>query len=618
MPPGTRELHISNITLVILYLLPLFIMANYHEQLLRLKLYGQPYMPTDMTQLAYALDLQSRRLWAEFKNWAFNYYFAPHNSPWGPLALFRDAIVAYTVILMLRKLFRQLYGVGIVASIHEFVQAIARRVVGVVMALPPIRNKIEKELDSTIEMMEHQIVKNDEALLQFPKLPPSGIPSEIVVGEIEKLQEILAHSDWESGRVSGAVYHGGEELLDLQLKAYHMYSVANQLHPDIFPGIRKMEAEVVAMVLKLFNAPELGCGATTSGGTESLLLTGLAAREYARKYRGVREPEVIAPVTVHAGIEKACTYFNMKLHKVELDPKTFQVDVKKVKRLINSNTVLLVGSAPNYPHGIIDDIEALSKLAVRYDIPLHVDACLGSFIVSFLEKSNVHDDRVIPIFDFRAPGVTSISCDTHKYGFAPKGSSIIMYRNSKLRECQYYILSNWTGGMYGSPTLAGSRPGALMAGCWATMLNIGESGYSKSCYDIVSATMKAKEAIKTHALLSKHLEILGDPIASVIAFRTRPKSNLNIYVIGDAMTKKGWHLASLQRPAALHFAFTRLTVPVVDTMIGDLVEIVDEQKDSAEKPKSDTAALYGVAGSISTAGVANEIIAAYLDLLYKL
>lgn len=593
-------------------------MGNYHEQFLRLKFYGQPYMPTDITQLVYVLDLQSRRMLAEFKLWAINYYFAPHNSPWGYLALARDVIVAYTVIRIVRKVFRQLYGVGIVTSVYGLVQSIAKRVVGVVMALPPIRNKIEKELDSTKEMMESQIIKNDDALLQFPKLPLEGLPGEIIVTEIEKLQQILAHSDWENGRVSGAVYHGGKELLDLQLNAYHIYSVANQLHPDVFPGIRKMEAEVVAMVLKLFNSPELGCGSTTSGGTESLLLTGLAAREYGRKYRGVSEPEVIAPVTVHAGIEKACSYFGMKLHKVDLDPKTFQVNVKKVKRLINSNTVLLVGSAPNYPHGIIDDIEELSKLAVKYKIPLHVDACLGSFIVSFLEKSNVHGDRDLPIFDFRAPGVTSISCDTHKYGFAPKGSSIIMYRDPKLRECQYYILSDWTGGMYGSPTLAGSRPGALMAGCWATLLNIGESGYTKSCFDIVSATMKSKETIKTHPLLSKHFEILGDPIASVIAFRTRPESNLNIYVVGDSMSKRGWHLATLQRPAALHFAFTRLTVPVVDQMLSDLVEVVNEQKDIVEKPKSDTAALYGVAGNISTAGVAEEIIAAYLDLLYKL
>lgn len=593
-------------------------MSDFHEQLIRLKFFGQPYLPTNWTQLVYALDLQLRRFLLEAKNHANQHYFAPQTYPWGYLALIRDLIVAWVVLKFLRAVFHQVFGLGIAASTKQIGICLTKKVSGAVMSLPPIRRKIQKELDSTVKMIEREVIKNDDALLQFPKLPAAGVHSDVVINEIENAQLVLSHSDWKNGRVSGAVYHGGDDLLELQLKAYHMYSVANQLHPDVFPGLRKMEAEVVAMVLNLFNAPELGCGSTTSGGTESLLLAGLSAREFGRKYKGITEPEVIAPVTVHAGIEKACSYFKMKLHKVDIDPKTFQVDVRKVKRLINKNTVLLVGSAPNYPHGIIDNIEALSELAVKYKIPLHVDACLGSFIVTFLEKSKVHGDRKLPLFDFRVPGVTSISCDTHKYGFAPKGSSIIMYRDDKLRECQYYILSDWTGGMYGSPTLAGSRPGALMAGCWATLVNIGEKGYSDSCYNIVGASMKVRNAIETDPLLSEHLEILGDPIGSVIAFRARPTSKINIYAFGDSMTKKGWHLATLQRPAALHFAFTRLTVPAVDDMIQDLLTTAEEQKNNTETVKSDTAALYGVAGSVSTAGVADKIIVAFLDSLYKL
>ena len=230
----------------------------------------------------------------------------------------------------------------------------------------------------------------------------------------------------------------------------------------------------------------------------------------------------------------------MKLRRVDLDPVTYQVDVKKVERLINSNTVLLCGSAPNYPHGIIDDFQALSDLAIKYNIPLHVDACLGSFIVSFLERSKVHKDKKLPLFDFRLPGVTSISCDTHKYGFAPKGSSIIMYRDPKLRECQYYISSDWTGGMYGSPTLAGSRPGALVVGCWATLINIGKDGYTKFCYDIVLAAMKLKSAIKENPSLAKYLEIIGDPIGSVVAFKVRldQEDHLSIYEISDLLSKR--------------------------------------------------------------------------------
>ncbi|CAK9439149.1 uncharacterized protein LODBEIA_P33730 [Lodderomyces beijingensis] len=550
----------------------------------------------------------------------FKYYLVYDNF-WGSVYLVRDLSFIYLVYSTIAHVLGAVWRNGLLGLIGQMYSTISVAISSRVMALPFIKSKIDKELSSTVAKMEKEIMKNSEELQQFPTLPAHGLPHKEVSSELVKLQN-LKHQKWSDGRVSGAVYHGGDDLLKLQSEAYHQYSVANQLHPDVFPGVRKMEAEVVAMVLDIFNAPEGACGTTTSGGTESLLLTGLASREYGRKYKKITKPEVIAPVTIHAGIEKACYYFGMKLHKVALDPVTFQVDLKKVKKLINSNTVLLCGSAPNYPHGIIDDIEGLSKLAVRYKIPLHVDACLGSFIVSFLESSKVHGERKIPLFDFRLPGVTSISCDTHKYGFAPKGSSIIMYRNPVLREGQYYISSDWTGGMYGSPTLAGSRPGALMVGCWATLVNIGKDGYQKSCIDIVSTSMKVKKTIESDPTLSEYLEIIGDPLGSVIAFKVKKgKDNeLSIYELGDTLSKKGWHFATLQNPAGLHFAFTRLTTPVVDELIRDLIESTKESVENTKKngpQRGDTAALYGIAGSVHTAGLADRLIVAFLDTLYK-
>lgn len=596
-------------------------MVATEQAFIKLKYFGQPYIPTDYKELLFVADIHSRRLYHHIRHVFLEHYFHS-NTEWswtGAVALVRDLLVLYWVLSFVGQLYVVIRGYGILGVVSQCITKIKKTFFAVVMQLPPIRNKVNEEFAKTKVKVEQELMKNDDSLLQFPELPPIGLSPDVVLSEFDLLDLALAHSDWSNGRVTGAVYHGGDELLLLQLKAYEKFSVANQLHPDAFPAVRKMEAEVVAMVLRLFNGPDLGCGTTTSGGTESLLLAGLAAREYGRRTKGIHRPEVIAPVTVHAGIDKACYYFNMKLHKVDVDPKTYQVDVGKVKKLINANTVLLVGSAPNYPHGIIDDIESLSKLAVKYKIPLHVDACLGSFIVTFLAKSGVHGDRKLPLFDFRVPGVTSISCDTHKYGFAPKGSSIIMYRNPDIRQCQYYVLSDWTGGMYGSPTLAGSRPGALMAGCWASLINIGENGYRDLCYDIVSATMKLKTAIQENKVLNQHLEVLGDPIASVVAFTTKPSSKINIYLVGDAVGKRGWHFATLQNPQALHFALTRLTVPVIDLLIEGLVEAVEEVVASGDEgPKSDTAALYGVAGNVSTAGVADRLIVTFLDTLYKL
>lgn len=560
-------------------------------------------------------------LYHQFKLLILIQYFSNNDKVWGSIYLARDIFFILFVYNTVLKILQAVWGYGITGIVKNLYRSVFSCISRKFLSLPFIKSKIDKELNQTIEKIEQQVMQNDESLMQFKELPSEGLTDVVVTEELVKLQD-LKHTDWVNGRVSGAVYHGGDDLLKLQLEAYHKYSVANQLHPDVFPGVRKMEAEVVAMVLSIFNAPEGACGCTTSGGTESLLLAGLAAREHARKYKGITAPEVIAPITVHAGIEKACYYFGMKLHKVDLDLKTYKVDVGKVKRLINKNTVLLVGSAPNYPHGIIDDIEALSKLAVKHDIPLHVDACLGSFIVTFLESSKVHGSKKLPLFDFRVPGVTSISCDTHKYGFAPKGSSIIMYRSPKMRECQYYISSDWTGGMYGSPTLAGSRPGALMVGCWATLVHIGRDGYKKNCFDIVSATMKLRKAIETDPILSKYLEVLGDPLGSVIAFKVKSSQadNLSIYELSDLLGKKGWHFATLQHPAALHFALTRLTVPVIDELIDDLVSCTEKAVAYVKehgKTTGDTAAMYGIAGSIHTSGLADKLITAFLDTMYK-
>lgn len=475
-----------------------------------------------------------------------------------------------------------------------------------VQKLPFVRAKIDKEVNKVLSKVESELLRRDTTKY-YTEVPENGWSPEHVL-EVLDVNTNMSRTKWEDGRVSGAVYHGGDEMLDLQSKAYREYSVANQLHPDIFPGIRKMESEIVQMVLNLFHAPPEGCGTTTSGGTESLLLTCLAARAKAFRERGVTEPEILAPNTIHAAFDKAAYYFNMKLVHVPLDPKTFQMDLKVAKKLINKNTVLLAGSAPNFPHGIIDDIEGLSKLALQHNIPLHVDACLGSFIVPFMEDAGFP----LPPFDFRLPGVTSISCDTHKYGFAPKGSSIIMYRNNELRNYQYFVTAQWTGGLYGSPTLAGSRPGALMAGCWASIMRMGRDGYIESCKGIVGATRKLRAAIEDDI---EELYILGDPLASVIAFSS---DVINTYELVDILTKKGWHLNALQKPAAIHVAATRLTIAAIDDLITDLKASVAELvARGSVKATGEVAALYGVAGSISTAGVADRMAAGFLDCLYR-
>jgi sphinganine-1-phosphate aldolase len=372
------------------------------------------------------------------------------------------------------------------------------------------------------------------------------------------------------------------------------------------------------MTLGLFHSPESGAGVTTSGGTESIIMAVLAARQKAYAERGVREPEMVLPETAHVAFRKAAQYFKIKIHKVPCPAPSYKVHIATVSRLINSNTILLVGSAPNFPHGIVDDIPALSRLALKYKLPLHVDCCLGSFVIPFLAKAGFP----APDFDFRVPGVTSISVDTHKYGFAPKGNSVVLYRSAEMRRYQYYVCPDWSGGVYASPNMAGSRPGALIAGCWASLMKMGEDGYLSTCLKIVGATKKIEERIRTSDSLRYSISVIGKPMVSVVAFRanTAQKDSfykVDIYDIADAMSAKGWHLNALQDPPAIHVAVTIPIVSAVDELLKDLEDVVEAVRGNPTEKKGNAAALYGVAGALPDKSVVRELAEGFLDTLYK-
>lgn len=282
--------------------------------------------------------------------------------------------------------------------------------------------------------------------------------------------------------------------------------------------------------------------------------------------------------------------------------------------MLDINFTQIVGSAPNFPHGIIDDISGLSKIALRRRIPLHVDACLGSFLVPFLEKAGFPTTP----FDFRIKGVTSISCDTHKYGFAPKGNSVLLFRTKKLRAYGYFITATWPGGVYASPTLAGSRAGSLIAGTWVSLMTQGENGYTTSCRDIVGAAKIIESGIREK--LGPDLYVLGEPMVSVVAFSSK---TINIYEVADEMNTLGWHLNALQDPPAIHIACTKPTVSATGKFLEDLEKAVKEVKLRGEKSGAskaaagDTAALYGVAGSLPNKSVINSMAIGFVDTLYK-
>lgn len=464
------------------------------------------------------------------------------------------------------------------------------------------------EPDRSMELMaqiEKTLKPYRQGFASYPSLPEAGVDREEILREMERMGQLEA-AKWREGFVSGAVYHGDPEHIDFINRVYALNSQSNPLHPDVWPSTTKFEAEIVSMTARMLHGdPEQGvCGTVSSGGTESILLAMKTYRDWAWQTKGITEPELIIPTTAHAAFVKAGEYFGLKVIRIPVGPD-FRADVAATERAITANTIALVGSAPPFPHGIVDPIEELSELARSHSLGFHTDACLGGFILPWVEKLGYP----VPTFDFRLPGVTSISADTHKYGYAAKGTSVILYRNPELRHFQYFSITDWPGGLYNSPTFAGSRPGGLSAACWAAMVSIGEKGYLEAARRIMGVATWIKQQIAT----IPDLQVMGDPLF-VIAFTSE---GLNIYQVLEFMTQRKWGLNGLHLPPAVHLCVTlRHTQPgVKERFVEDLKAAVSYVRENPQAPEG-IGPVYGMAASAELRGMVSDVLNWYMDLQY--
>jgi glutamate/tyrosine decarboxylase-like PLP-dependent enzyme len=332
-------------------------------------------------------------------------------------------------------------------------------------------------------------------------------------------------------------------------------------------------------------------------------------RDHARATRGITSPQMIVPISAHAAFDKAAQYFGIDIvHVPTLDAG--RADVAATEAAITDDTVVIVGSSPSYPHGVVDPIAELSELAARRGIGFHTDACLGGFVLPWARDLGYP----VPDFDFRLPGVTSMSADTHKYGYAAKGTSVVLYRSVELRRFQYFTTTDWPGGLYCSPTFAGSRPGALSAACWAALVSIGAGGYRDATGRILGVADHVKAGLRADF---PELEIIGDPLF-VIAFRSADES-LDVYRVLDAMTRRGWSLNGLHRPAAVHLCITlRHTRPGVgERFLADLRDAITEVRADPDRPGG-MAPVYGMANTIPERGLIADAMADHMDGWYRL
>ena len=437
-------------------------------------------------------------------------------------------------------------------------------------------------------------------------IPEKGIPRKEV---LDRLQGFAGEDvNYRDNKIFSLVYYLGEEHTDFLKEAYGMYFSENALNPMAFRSLKRFEHEVVRMTASMLNGDDQVAGVMTSGGTESCLLPVLAYREMAsaRRVIPLRRPEMIAPETIHVAWEKAAKYFGVKMVHVPVDSDC-RADVNVVRKKINRNTIMIVASAPSYPHGVIDPIEQLGEIALSRGIPFHVDSCLGGFLLPFVERLGYE----VPPFDFRVPGVTSISADVHKYAFSAKGASTLLYRNIDYLKHQFFICTDWPGGVFASPALLGTRPGGAIAAAWAALNAIGMDGYLNIARAIMDTTDKLKAGIEAIG----RLNILGKPAMGVFAYTSEDK-DVNIFAVGDQLEEKGWLVDRLQRPDALHCMITPRHAAIADQYLADLQKGVEAVRRNPELATSGNAAMYGMIAHVPFRALVKKEVAKMMNDLY--
>ena len=412
-------------------------------------------------------------------------------------------------------------------------------------------------------------------------LPERGLPRDEVMRQLVAMKQ--GDQDWRGGRVFSLVYSAGDEVHELLQDALSLYSAENGLNVLAFPSIATMQHDIVSITATLLGADDPTAGGSvegylTSGGTESLLQAVKTARDVGRE-RGIARPSVVAGESAHAAFTKAADYFDVDLVRVPVGDD-FRTSAAALADACTEDTILVVGSAPSYPHGVIDPIADIADLARGRGILCHVDACMGGYLLPFLTELG----RVDIPFDFRVPGVTSVSADVHKYGYASKGVSVILYRTHELARKQVFATTDWLGGFYASTAVAGTRPAGPIAAAWAAFMHIGHEGYlelTRTAHDAARALRSGIESVPG-------LTVRGDPPATVLAFGSRDPESLDIFAVGERLASQGWYLDRQNRPDSLHATVHAGSAATVPSLGEDLRRAVSTVGSSRTRERDTT------------------------------
>ena len=393
------------------------------------------------------------------------------------------------------------------------------------------------------------------------ELPKNGIERAELDARMDeaKAQDV----DWRGGRIGVYIHYGGEDVLEVAKDAYLKFFSENGLGPKAFPSLARFEQEVIGMTLGLLHGGPGACGSMTTGGTESIFLAVKAARDWARANRpSVGSPEILAPISAHPAFNKAAHFLGMRVRRVAIG-QDFRADAAALEAAVGPETIMLVGSAPAYPHGVMDPIEELAALAQRAGLWMHVDACVGGFIAPFARMLG----EPVAAFDFVIPGVRSISADLHKYGYAAKGASTVLYRDAESFAFQGYVFDEWPRGKYSTQTLVGTRAGGAIAAAWAVMNYLGEDGYLKVTARILAIRKAIEQGVRDLGLT-----VWGEPHLSILTYGGAGR---DMGRVADGLTSKGWFVGRLAEPPGIHLMLNLTHEPIVDTYLADLKWALD-------------------------------------------
>ncbi|MFJ3818288.1 pyridoxal phosphate-dependent decarboxylase family protein [Streptomyces sp. NPDC090056] len=429
-----------------------------------------------------------------------------------------------------------------------------------------------------------------------------------VLAELRGLRE--ADAPTRGGRTFAYVYDAGVEGLDeLAAAAYTSFATVNGLDPTVFPSVARLENDVVGAVAALLGAPGAR-GTFTSGGTESILLAVKTARDHARAERGVTAPQLVLPSTAHAAFHKAAHYLGLEAVVVPVDPDTFRADARAIDAAVTDRTVLVVASAPSYAHGVVDPVAEIAAAAAGRGVLCHVDACIGGWLLPHLRRAG----RKVEPFDLSVPGVTSLSVDLHKYGYADKGASVVLYRDAGLRRHQYFAHAGWPGYPVVNPTVQGTKSGGLLAQAWAVLRYVGEDGYTALAGRVAEASDRLLAGLRA----IPGVRVLGDPAAGLVSFTVLdggggPDLSLLLH-LADEMRGLGWYLQPQLSfdglPPNLHLTLTPATAGRVDALVEDLGTALVAAR--ALPPLTADPALVGFAARLDPAALGPDEIAAVL------